>query len=99
MGKALSVVYRTISMHISKKAGYTKTTAHTGAVTLIQRFGSALNLNVHLHMLYLNGVYVEDNKYGFAMRFQWIKSATNEELSRLTHTIAKLNSQSATVTR
>jgi hypothetical protein len=27
-------------------------------VTLIQRFGSALNLNVHLHMLFLDGVYV-----------------------------------------
>jgi hypothetical protein len=28
-----------------------------GAVTLIQRFGSALKLNVHLHMLFLDGVY------------------------------------------
>ncbi|MEX5147036.1 MULTISPECIES: transposase, partial [Enterobacteriaceae] len=26
--------------------------------TLIQRFGSALNLNVHFHMLFLDGVYV-----------------------------------------
>ena len=32
--------------------------AKTGAVTLIQRFGSALNLNVHFHMLFLDGVYV-----------------------------------------
>ena len=59
MGKALGIVYRALSTHITKKAGYTKTTAHTGAVTLIQRFGSALNLNVHLHMLFLDGVYVE----------------------------------------
>jgi hypothetical protein len=29
------------------------------AVTLIQRFGGALNLNIHLHMLFLDGVYVE----------------------------------------
>ncbi len=27
-------------------------TAGTGAVTLIQRFGGALNLNVHFHMLW-----------------------------------------------
>lgn len=27
-------------------------------MTLIQRFGSALNLNIHLHMLFLDGVYV-----------------------------------------
>ena len=31
--------------------------AATGAVTLIQRFGSAANLNVHLHALVLDGVY------------------------------------------
>ena len=28
-----------------------------GAVTLIQRFGSAANLNIHLHCLVLDGVY------------------------------------------
>ena len=31
--------------------------ARTGAVTLIQRFGSALNLNVHLHMLFRDRAY------------------------------------------
>jgi hypothetical protein len=37
-------------------AGYHHVTAQTGAVTLIQRFGSALNLNIHFHMLFLDGV-------------------------------------------
>jgi hypothetical protein len=32
-----------------------------GIVTLNQRFGSALNLNVHLHMLVLDGVYANEN--------------------------------------
>ena len=58
MGKVLGIVYRTIAGHLIKRAGLTKVTAHTGAVTLVQRFGSALNLNVHLHMLFLDGVYV-----------------------------------------
>jgi hypothetical protein len=31
--------------------------AHCGAVTVIQRFGSAANLNIHLHCLVLDGVY------------------------------------------
>jgi hypothetical protein len=31
--------------------------ADSGAVTLIQRFGSAANLNLHLHCLVLDGVY------------------------------------------
>ena len=88
MGRALGIIYRAIATHISKKAGYTKTTANTGAVTLIQRFGGAINLNVHFHMLFLDGAYVE-NKYGSAVCFQRIKSPTSEELARLTHTIGK----------
>jgi hypothetical protein len=32
------------------------------AVTFIQRFGDALNLNVHFHMLALDGVYAEDTE-------------------------------------
>ena len=63
MGKVLGIVYRTLATHITKKAGYNKQTAQTGAVTLFQRFGSVLNLNIHFHMLYLDGVYAEDN-YG-----------------------------------
>ncbi|MDF2698047.1 MAG: hypothetical protein K0S65_6430 [Labilithrix sp.] len=34
--------------------------ARTGAVTFVQRFGSSLNLNVHFHTCFLDGVYVRD---------------------------------------
>jgi hypothetical protein len=59
-GKVLGIVYRALSSHLIKKAGYTKVTVKTGSVTLIHRFGSALNLNVHSRMLFLDGVYTED---------------------------------------
>ena len=59
MGRVLGIVYRCIATHLIKKAGFSRKTAQAGAVTLIQRFGSALNLNVHFHMLFLDGVYVE----------------------------------------
>ncbi|MGK0272419.1 MAG: hypothetical protein ACI88H_003090 [Cocleimonas sp.] len=36
LGKVLGIVYRTPVTHITKKAGYNKQTAQTGAVTLIQ---------------------------------------------------------------
>ena len=39
-------------------AGVTRATGDTGAVTLIQRFGSALNLNVHFHIIFLDGAYL-----------------------------------------
>ena len=40
-----------------QQAGLKRFAADTGAVTLIQRFGSAANLNIHLHCLVLDGVY------------------------------------------
>ena len=43
----LGIVYRCIATHLIKKARFSRMTAQTGAVTLIQRFGSALKLSVH----------------------------------------------------
>ena len=40
-GVVLGIVYRTIVTHLTRKAGFTKPTAQTGAVPLIQRFGNA----------------------------------------------------------
>lgn len=83
----LGIVYRCIATHLIKKAGFSRTTAQTGAVTLIQRFGSALNLNIHFHMLFLDGVYVE--RTDGSLRFHWVKAPTSAELSRLTHALAR----------
>lgn len=54
----LGIVYRTISAYVLKKARFTRGTGATGAVTLIQRFGSALNLNIHFHMIVLDGAFL-----------------------------------------
>ncbi|MBI2963887.1 MAG: transposase zinc-binding domain-containing protein, partial [Deltaproteobacteria bacterium] len=55
--------------------------ARGGAVTAIQRFGSALNLNIHFHTLAVQGVFVDDASGG--LRF-----VPNPELSDLE--VAKL---------
>jgi hypothetical protein len=46
---------------------------HTGGVTAVQRFGSGLNLHVHLHALVLDGVFVADDatKLRFASDHSW----------------------------
>jgi len=88
MGQVLGIVYRVIATHLIHKAGLTRAIAHTGAVTLIQCFGSSLNLNVHFHMLFLDGVYVE-GRPGTLKRFQWVKAPPSDEFTRLTHTIAR----------
>ncbi len=60
--QVLGIVYRTISAPILKRARLMRASGATGAVTLIQRFGSALNLNIHLHMLVLDGAYLVDTE-------------------------------------
>ena len=88
MGQVLGIVHRSIAGHLIKKAGFTRKRARTGAVTLIQRFGSALNLNVHFHRLFLDGVYVVGPD-GTLQRFRPVRAPTTAELTELTHTIAE----------
>ena len=75
-----------IATHLINKAGVPRSIARTGAVTLIQRFGSALNLNLHFHMLFLDGVYVE---HAGRVRFRWVSAPTSAELSELAQRIAQ----------
>ena len=53
----LQVVQRVVTGHLLDGVGLKREEGHGGAVTLIQRFGSAANLNIHLHCLVLDGVY------------------------------------------
>ena len=54
----LGVVTRALSTAVKRRAGIRAgVAAETGVVTFIQRFGSALNLNIHLHLLVLDGAY------------------------------------------
>ena len=85
--RVLGIVYRCIATHLIQKAGFSRKTAQAGAVTLIQRFGSALNLNVHFHMLFLDGVYIE--RPDGSLRFRWVRAPTSTELSGLTQTLVR----------
>jgi hypothetical protein len=51
----LQVVQRVLTRHLLDGAGLRVDEGQSGAVTLIQRFGSAANLNIHLHCLLLDG--------------------------------------------
>ena len=57
LAPVLQTIHRVIATHLIRQAGVKRSEAATGAVTLIQRFGSAANLNIHLHALVLDGVY------------------------------------------
>jgi hypothetical protein len=62
MTEVLNIVTHTISRHLCKKAGLKHQEAKTGTVTLIQRFGGSINLNIHFHQLYLDGVFELDDE-------------------------------------
>jgi hypothetical protein len=56
-------------------------------VAIIQRFGAALNLNVHVHALVLDGVYAEDDRG--LLSFHVAAPPADEEMDRLIDTIER----------
>lgn len=85
LSAALGIVIRAIGAHLISKAGFTRARAQTDAVSFIQRFGGALNLNIHFHMLILDGVYVRRSNGG--VRFVPVSAPTSSELQWLVERI------------
>jgi hypothetical protein len=79
LSDVFGVIVRVISGYLIKKSGFTQKTGKTGAVTLIQRFGSALNLNIHFHMLFLDGSYGLDEE-GDLLGFTKVSSPSSKEM-------------------
>jgi hypothetical protein len=81
----LGVVQRVLERHLRESAGLVGGKGQGGAVTLIQRFGSAANLDVHLHCLVLDGVYRSDAEG--VPEFIEAAAPTDEALHALLHTV------------
>ena len=87
LSRCLAVILRAIETDLIQRAGLTRAAgARTGAVTVVQRFGSALNLNVHLHMLILDGVYTFERG---AVHFHEVDAPPSSSLERLTAQIVQ----------
>ena len=72
MARALDIAHLVIGQYYRKKAGLTANNSKSGAVTLIQRFGGSLNLNIHFHQLFVDGCY-ELNEQKLPIDF-WVAS-------------------------
>jgi len=83
--RVLGIVTRALSTSVIRRAGLTvRSGAKTGIVTAIQRFGSNLGLNVHLHLL------VPDGAYSFEQdrpSFHRVPAPSHDELQRLLDTL------------
>lgn len=80
LSPVLQVIQRAISTFLIKQAVLKRLDAQTGAITLIQRFGSAANLNIHLHCLVLDGAYRIQNG---VPEFHGVRTPVAEQLQGL----------------
>jgi hypothetical protein len=70
--KVHTIIRTTIGQYYVNQAvqrGHARATVHPGSVTFLQRFGSALNLNLHFHCVFLEGVYLDRTDEGRNPRF------------------------------
>jgi hypothetical protein len=67
----------------ARRAGWAD--GHSGSVTVIQRFGSGLQLNVHSHAVFLDGVFTEATDG--TLRFHPAPPPSDVEVARLVATI------------
>ena len=87
IGPVLGIVQRVIAGWLADQAGVERASAQCGVVTLIQRFGSALNLNIHFHMLWLDGVY--EPRAARKPHLHRTRAPTSAQLTQLADRIAR----------
>jgi hypothetical protein len=86
IASVLKIVNRVIANYQRKRAGLAPTTSQIAAVTLVQRFGSALNTNVHFHSLILDGIY--DISHPKHPKFKYIPAPESKDIQAIVMTIA-----------
>jgi hypothetical protein len=82
----VGVTSRVIARFLLKQAGVKRIAADTGAVTVIQRFGSAANLSIHPHCLVLDGV---NQRTEGEPDFQEARTPTHAELEAYSKSIRR----------
>jgi hypothetical protein len=68
--------------------GFARANIYPGSVTFIQRFGSAMNLNLHFHVVFLEGVYVDRTAQGLQPRFVKAEPPTDVDITAVVQKIS-----------
>jgi hypothetical protein len=87
-----TVIRRTITQYYVNQAvarGVPRGQVHPGSVTFIQRFGSALQLNVHYHVLCLEGVFLDRTDQGRPPRFLQGEPPTDADVASVVQKISR----------
>jgi Putative transposase/Transposase zinc-binding domain len=64
-----TIIRTTIGQYKAVTRDCERANIQPGSVTFIQRFGSAINLNLHFHCVFLEGVYLDRTAQGLKPRF------------------------------
>ena len=59
----------------------------TGSLTVVQRFGSSLNLNVHFHVIAMDGVYAEQSDE--SLLFHPLPAPSDEDIARVARAVCR----------
>jgi len=87
-----TIIRRTIGQYYVNQAvkrGATRATVQPGSVTFLQRFGGSINLNLHYHMVFLEGVFVDRAAHGLKPRFRPAVSPTDADITTVLQKISR----------
>jgi hypothetical protein len=87
-----TIIRTTVGQYYINQAvtrGLPRDKGHPGSVTFLQRFGSALNLTVHSHLLFLEGVYLDRTDQGRLPRFLQGEPPTDTDITAVIQKISR----------
>src|SRR5206468_6238424 len=90
--KVHTIIRTTIGQYYVNQAvqrGHERATVHPGSVTFLQRFGSALNVHLHFHILFLEGVYLDRTAVGLKPRFLAGAPPTDTDIAAVLQKISR----------
>src|SRR6266699_4800421 len=90
--KVHTIMRTTIAQYYVNQAvqgGLERASVHPGSVTFIQRFGSALNLNLHFHCVFMEGVYLDRTDQGRTRRFLQGEPPTDTDIAAVVQKISR----------
>ena len=79
-----TIIRTTIAQYYVNQAvhgGVERPRVHPGSVTFIQRFGSALQLNLHFHVICLEGVYLDRTDQARTPRFLAVEPPSSTDVA------------------
>src|SRR5262245_50357672 len=89
--KVHTIIRTTIGQYYVNQAvtqGHERTNVHPGSVTFLQRFGSALNVNLHFHCVFMEGGYLERTTQGLKPRFVPGEPPTDTDITAVVQKIS-----------